>query len=79
MEHSLDVQSVSCHAFRNEICPNGGLRIDWNGAIGFGELDIVFDEKGKAHLYTEYMRSPDDKLFAFNVVKRMIDEAIVEE
>lgn len=79
MEHNLDIYSVSCHGLQNEICPHGGFRIEWEGNIGFGQLDIVFDEEGKAHLYTECMCSQSDKLFALNAVKRMIDEAIVEE
>lgn len=79
MEHNLGIYSVSCHGFQNEICPHGGFRIEWDGTAGFGQLDIVFDEEGKAHLYTEYMCSQNDKLFALNAVKRMIDEAIVEE
>lgn len=79
MEHNLTTRTIFCQGFQNETCPNGGIRIDWGGTAGFGQLDIVFDEEGKAHLYTEYMCSQNDKLFALNVVKRMIDEAIVEE
>lgn len=79
MEHNLSVHTISCQGFQNKYCPHGGFRIEWNGAAGFGQLDVIFDEEGKAHLYTECMCSKNDKLFALNAVKRMIDEAIVEE
>lgn len=78
-QNETGLYNISCHGFQNEICPNGALRISWDGTAGFGQLDVVFDENGKAHLYTEFMCSQNNKLFAYKVMQRMIDEAIVEE
>lgn len=64
----------------DKYCPYGVLGIDWSAeGIGFGRLELIFDENGKAHIQSEHMDSNDDKRFTKAVLMKLIDEAIVED
>lgn len=53
--------------------------IDWDDErYGFGRFEILIDENGKPHLETECMCSNEDKKFAYELMKKLIDIAEVE-
>ena len=78
-----DINIISTEAWANRIeshCPHGVLGIDWVAEnIGFGRLELVFDEDGRAHIYSECMDSNDDKSFTKAVLMKVIEDAIIEE
>lgn len=54
--------------------------IDWNDKrYGFGRFEILIDKDGQPHLYTESMCSNEDKEFAYELMKSLIDAAEVDE
>lgn len=44
---------------------------------GFGEFAILFDDKGNIGMSTEHMCNDDDKEFAYELLKKLIDKAEV--
>lgn len=66
------------HIFKHEHCPNGGIRIEWSGDIGFGQYDLVLEEDGKFHADSEHMERTEDKYFSKELF-RLLHELIVVE
>jgi hypothetical protein len=67
------------HIFKNEICPNGGIRIEWSGNAGFGVYDLVLQDDGKLHGYSEHMESTEDKYFSKELLRLLHEMIVVEE
>lgn len=78
-----NINIFSANAWANRLepeCPYGVFGIDWEAEnIGFGRLELFFDENGRAHIHSEHMDSNIDKRFTKAVLMRVIDEAIVDE
>lgn len=77
----IDISTVDAWANRLEPeCPYGVFGIDWEAEdIGFGRLELFFDENGRAHIHSEHMDSNNDKRFTKAVLMKVIDDAIVDE
>ena len=73
----LHIDAVS--AFRNELCPNGGIRIEWSGPIGFGQYDLVIGDDGKIRGYSEHMEKTEDKYFSKELFRLLHEMIVVEE
>ena len=58
---------------------NGVLGIDWVGSHGWGRWEMILDSKGIPHINTECMDSHDDKSFSEAILKKLLEEAIIEE
>lgn len=78
-----NINIISTEAWANRIephCPQGVFGIDWSAEnIGCGRLELVFDENGRAHIYSECMDSNGDKRFTKAVLMKVIEDAIIEE
>lgn len=74
-----DLQIESVSAFRNELCPNGGIRIEWSGAIGFGQYDFVIGDDSKIRGYSEHMEKTEDKYFSKELLRLLHEMIVVEE
>ncbi len=35
------VEVYNVAVFKNEVCPNGAIRLYWQGDIGFGQYDLI--------------------------------------
>ena len=46
-----------------QLCPNGGIGIDWSGPIGWGQLVLYWGDDNKLHADTEHLSSNKDKSF----------------
>lgn len=57
----------------------GVLGVDWAGSPGWGRWEMIMDEKGVPHIYTECMDSQDDKAFSKAILEKLLDVAIIEE
>lgn len=63
----------------NPNCPHGCLGIEWSSDIGFGQYELVLDEHGIFHTFTEGMDSEEDKSFSKAVFKKLLDKIIIDE
>jgi hypothetical protein len=70
-EAEFDVDSVEFWG-SNELS-NGGMRIQWNSNIGFGQLDIWVNKDGKLTADTEGMSTNEDKEFIRLILNKLID------
>ena len=50
-------------AVSTQLCPNGGIGIDWSGPIGWGQLVLYWGDDDKLHADTEHLSSNEDKCF----------------
>lgn len=76
------IDSVNAWANRSDeldAIKHGVLGVDWVGSPGWGRWEMILDENGVAHIYTECMDSQDDKAFSEAVLKKLLEEAIIEE
>lgn len=78
-----DIKITSADARANQfelLCPYGVFGIYWEAEdIGYGRLELFFDESGRAHIHSEHMDSNNDKRFTKAVLMKVIDDAIVDE
>lgn len=75
-----NINVIGTAAWADGFEPNGVFGIDWKAEnIGFGRLELFFDESGKAHIHSEYMDSNDDKRFTKAVLMKVIEDAVVDE
>lgn len=58
---------------------DGVLGIDWVGSHGWGRWELILDESGNAHIYSECMDKQDDKLFSKKILMKLLEDAIIEE
>lgn len=58
---------------------HGVLGVDWAGSPGWGRWEMVMDEDGVPHIYTECMDSQEDKAFSKAILEKLLDVAIIEE
>ena len=81
MKKQINIVDIEAWANRcDKDCKYGVFGIDWVAEnIGFGRLELFFDEDGTAHIYSEHMDTQNDKSFTKAVLMYMIDHAIVEE
>lgn len=35
------VEVYNVEVYKNEVCPNGAIRLFWQGDIGFGQYDLI--------------------------------------
>lgn len=78
------VDNVSAWANRSdhpemECIKYGVLGVDWSGSPGWGRWEMIMDEKGVPHIYTECMDSQEDKAFSKAILEKLLDVAIIEE
>ena len=78
-ELTKDLEIMAVHAWKNEVCPHGGIRIEWAGAIGWGQYDFVIGDDGKLHGYSECMESTDDKYFSKELLRLLHEMIVVED
>lgn len=57
----------------------GVLGVDWAGSYGFGRWELILDEEGIPHIYTEHMDKNDSKEFSKKILQAILDKAIIEE
>lgn len=79
MEKENKIFETYCWIAKDTFCENGAFGIDWTGNKGWGQFMFVLDENGVPHLRTECMCSRDNKQFAYDLMKHLIDTAIVED
>jgi len=65
-------------AISTEIVPNGGIGIDWSGAIGFGQFILYWGEDGKLHADTEGLSSNENKDFIKAILNLLVEEIVVD-
>ena len=74
---NLEIRAI--HAWKNEICPHGGIRIEWSGDIGWGQYDLVVGDDGNLHGYSEAMERTDDKYFSKELFRLLHEKIVVED
>lgn len=57
----------------------GVLGVDWSSPMGWGRWEMIMDENGKPHIYSEHMDKDDAKDFSKAILMRLLEEAVVEE
>lgn len=57
----------------------GVLGVDWSGSHGFGRWEMILDENGIPHIYTECMDKDQSKEFSKAILQNILDKAIIEE
>lgn len=62
-----------------EVCPSGGIGIDWHGLIGFGQLTLYWGDDDKLHANTECLCSNDDKRFMQRIFNLLLDFIEVDD
>lgn len=81
---SFTVDAVDVWANRSDD-PNmshikhGALGVDWAGSLGWGRWEMIMDEDGIPHIYTEHMDKGDDKEFSKAILEKVLEVAIIEE
>lgn len=73
--------------YKNEICPQGCIRLFWYGDIGFGQYDLVIESEvspeGKFNLkvvgYSECLDKGDDKGFLEKLLASLVEQVEVVE
>ena len=68
-EINLEVRNIITHS-------SGGIRIEWNSSLGFGQYDIQVRE-GKIVADSESMDSGEDKDFLRKLLSLIADKAEV--
>lgn len=68
-EISLEVRNIITHS-------SGGIRIEWNSSLGFGQYDLQVRE-GKIVADSESMDSGEDKDFLRKLLSLIADKAEV--
>lgn len=74
---SLEIDDISFWGTGNYY--NGGLKIDWSGNMGWGELDIVIDKNNKLVAFTECMDTNEDKKFVKKIMELLVEKLIIVE
>lgn len=57
----------------------GCLGVDWSGSYGWGRWEMIMDEKGLPHIYSEHMDKGGDKEFSKAILNKVLEVAIVED
>jgi hypothetical protein len=73
----LSIDAV--HIFKHEHCPNGGICIEWSGAVGFGEYTLVLEDDGKFHADSEHMERTEDKYFSKELFRLLHEMIVVDD
>lgn len=60
-------------AVSTQLCPNGGIGIDWSGPIGWGQLVLYWSDDNKLHADTEHLSSNEDKYFIKTILNLLPD------
>ena len=63
----------------HDVCPNGVIIIEWSSNIGWGRYDLVLEDDGMLHAYTECMDKGDDKEFTKAILEKLVEKIVVEE
>ena len=58
---------------------HGVLGVDWSSPMGWGRWEMIMDENGKPHIYSEHMDKDDTKDFSKAILARVLEDAIIEE
>lgn len=58
---------------------NGVLGVDWAGNIGWGRWELILDDDGIPHIYTECMDTQADKKFSRMILSKILEKAVIEE
>lgn len=74
---NLKIDDMRIHV--HDECPNGVICIDWSANIGWGRYDLVLEDDGMLHAYTEYMDRGEDKEFTKAILAKLVDKIVVEE
>lgn len=61
-----------------EICPNGGIGVDWTARIGWGQWTLYWGEDGKLHADTECLDNNENKLFTKAILHALVDEIVID-
>lgn len=65
--------------YKNEACPNGCLRLFWEGDKGVGQYDLIIrsnedDDELKITGDSEYMDKGEDKVFLRSLFESLLDK-----
>lgn len=76
---TADLEIESIWIRQHEVCPNGVIGIDWSSAAGFGRYELIMQEDGTIHAYTEHMDSKEDKKFTKAILEKLLEKIVIEE
>ena len=62
-----------------EVCPNGVIGIEWSSNIGWGSYELVLENDGMLHAYTEYMDRGEDKEFTKAILAELVNHIVIED
>lgn len=58
---------------------SSGIGISWSANIGWGDYVLYFDENNNLHADTECMDSGKDKQFTQAILKKLVDQIIIDD
>lgn len=71
-EIKVDIDSIEF--WGDNRVSKGGIRIQWSGNIGFGQLDIFVDKEGNLVADTECMATNEDKEFVQLILSKLTEK-----
>lgn len=78
MDKCDDLQIDGVFPVRTDIYKNGGIGIEWSGAIGFGQFVLAWGEDGKLHADTEHLDRKEDMRFTQKLLSLLTEQIIID-
>ena len=78
----MDVEVYKVEAWQNKMCPDGAIRLHWDGDCGWGYYDLIIEtENGESKIsgYSERMDTKDDKSFLKCLLEPLLERVVVED
>jgi hypothetical protein len=86
LEISQNLKIEGLYVARNELCPDGVIRISWRSDAGLGQYDIVLtanpedeDAMPSIDAYSEAMDSNEDKAFLRALLGKLAEAVNIRE